>query len=144
MEENTLDNNTGFTDEESRRLEETYNYRKKILEQAFSNNNVPKEPRDIEVINGVLNSIDSAIQTAAKLRDTTAKTKLKQQDIQNRELELNTIAEILKNINNTANSNNTNRTLELPNNLPLDLVPGEADLEKTEIKLEEILQVDKE
>lgn len=131
MEENK--NAAVFTEEETARLEETYAFRKKMVEFAFRGEKVPDSAKDIEAINGVLNSMDSAIYNAANAR-------LKHQDTQNKEEALNAIAELLKSITDDATAlADPNRSLELPEDLPLDLVPGEAEIGRLDLKLEDVL-----
>ena len=132
MEE--IKNNTVYTEEECARLEETYNFRKRMVEYAFQGEKVPEDPKEVEAINSVLNSMDTAIHNAAS-------TRLKYQDTQNKEETLNAIAELLKSINDeTISLRDTNRVLDLPEDLPLELVPGEAEMGKIDIKLEDVIK----
>lgn len=124
-----------ITNEETKRLEDNYNYRKQMVENAFKNG-TPTEARDIEVINGVLNSMDKAIYDSVTSR-------LKHEENQNKGAILSVVSEALRTISNNKNNaiNNEDKMKELENlNLPLNIVEGELDINDRKFELNEILK----
>lgn len=124
-----------ITNEETKRLEDNYNYRKQMVENAFKNG-TPTEARDIEVINGVLNSMDKAIYDSVTSR-------LKHEENQNKGAILSVVSEALRTISNNKNNviNSEDRMKELENlNLPLNIVEGELDINDRKFELNEILK----
>lgn len=124
-----------ITNEETKRLEDNYNYRKQMVENAFKDG-TPTEARDIEVINGVLNSMDKAIYDSVTSR-------LKHEENQNKGAILSVVSEALRTISNNKNSviNSEDKMKELENlNLPLNIVEGELDINDRKFELNEILK----
>lgn len=128
------ENNNIITSQDRERLELTYSLRKRILDQAFSGERVPTEARDIEVINGVLNSMDKAVYDNINVR-------LKHQENQNKEAILEQVAATIKQLQ-TKKDNIVieNRSIVVDDNvIPLDLVEGETSLIQEQVTLSELL-----
>lgn len=133
------ENNNIITSQDRERLELTYSLRKRILDQAFSGERVPTEARDIEVINGVLNSMDKAVYDNINVR-------LKHQENQNKEAILEQVAATIKQIQTKKNNIvNENRSVMVEDNvIPLDLVKGETSLIQEQVTLSELLAKENE
>lgn len=128
------ENNNIITSQDRERLELTYSLRKRILDQAFSGERVPTEARDIEVINGVLNSMDKAVYDNINVR-------LKHQENQNKEAILEQVAATIKQLQ-TKKDNIVieNRSIVVDDDvIPLDLVEGETSLIQEQVTLSELL-----
>lgn len=129
-----MDNNSILTNEEQDILKMTEEYRKKILHRAFEHG-APEKASDIEAINSVLSSMDKAAYDAAN-------TRLKHQDTQNSSVILDTIAEVIKTVQNQkqefAIRNEQVRQISIPEEHQVtDIVPGELKTEKDELTLAE-------
>ena len=126
--------NSVVTQQDQERLELTYTLRKKILDHAFAGEKVPTEARDIEVINGVLNSMDKAVYDNINAR-------LKYQENQNKEAILEQVAETIKQIHSkSSNIVIDNRQVVVDDSaIPLDIVDGETSLQQQQVTLAEIL-----
>lgn len=118
---------------EQERLEQSYNFRKRMVDEAFKES-VPTSARDMEVINGILNSMDKAVYDNVNVR-------LKQQDIMNKEATLEIVAEALRKVHNAKQSNvQPDRQVELEDKLiPTDIVEGEMDIVPVSVTLNDIL-----
>ena len=128
-----MENNI-YTEEERKRLEDNYNYRSKMVQYAFSNGQIPDNPKEIEAINSVLNSMDKAIVDAATNR-------LKQQENMNKDATLNIVSDMIKTIHKQQLElkqvkRNTNIEDEY---IPTDIVAGERDIIPENITLDDIM-----
>lgn len=126
--------NAFISDVEKSRLEETYKYRKQILERAFNGERVPNDPKEIEAINSVLNSIDKSIYDMANSR-------LKMKENQNKSEVVAAVAEALKKISSSKDTTiNKPKLTELGDAYtPLDIVKGEMDIGPAQLTIDEIL-----
>ena len=124
-----------FTATEQQRLDDNYAFRKRMIDRAFAEGNVPDSAKDIEAINGVLNSMDKAIYDNANAR-------LKQQENQNKEAILDLVAESIKVIHSQKSKHTTQEhETEIDNKfVPLDVVDGEQDLAPESITLDQIMR----
>jgi hypothetical protein len=131
--------NTGlFSEEDQYRLEESYKYRKKILEEAFRDGDIPRDPKEIEAVNNVLNSMDKAIYDKAQ-------AKLKYQDTQNKEATLQMVAATLKSVQEQKLQHQGETILEaIVDETPLEVVKDELSIGVDQIPLNEILNEDEE
>lgn len=130
-----MQNDSSFiSDLEKSRLEETYSYRKRILERAFTENRVPNDPKEIEAINSVLNAIDKSVYDMANSR-------LKMKENQNKSEVVAAVAEALKKISSSKDTTiNKNKITELGDEYtPLDIVKGEMDIGPAQLTIDEIL-----
>ena len=122
-----------LTDEESLNLSENYAYRKKMVEEAFRTG-IPDSPKDIEAINGVLNSMDKSIYDNVTAR-------LKHQENQNKGAIISAVSEALRNISNSKEASlrleKINDVTELE--LPIDTVEGELEIGDKKFSLNEII-----
>lgn len=123
-----------FSQQDKERLETTYQYRKKILEEAFKDGDIPTNPKEIEAINNVLSSMDKAIYDKAQ-------ADLKYRDSQNKEATLTMVAESLRAIQeNKAKVNDKPLITDIgEDHIPLDIVKGELEIGIDQIGLNEIL-----
>lgn len=117
-----------ITDEEARRLEDNYNYRKLMIDRAFKNG-APSEARDMEVVNGILNSMDKAVYDNVNSR-------LKHEENQNKGAILSAVSEALKSISKNKSVHNNNETLKELEVLDFQLNPVEGELEMDDRKFE--------
>lgn len=124
-----------FTQEDKERLEQSYQYRKLIVEAAFKEGRVPDRDKDIEAINSVLNSMDKSIYDRMNI-------KLKHQENQSREAVLDMVSEALRLAQTSKNQIPVQQpTLELSNDLtPTEFVPGELEINPQPITLDEIMK----
>lgn len=124
-----------FTQEDKERLEQSYQYRKLIVEAAFKEGRVPDSDKDIEAINSVLNSMDKSIYDRMNI-------KLKHQENQSREAVLDMVSEALRLVQTNKNQIPVQQpTLELSNDLtPTEFVPGELEINPQPITLDEIMK----
>lgn len=125
-----------LTTSEQERLEKSYEYRKLMVEEAFKNG-VPTDSRNVEVINGVLNSMDKAIYDTANVR-------LKQQENMNKEATLEIVAAALREVHNSKQANvKQDRVIEVDDKIiPQDIVEGEMDLTPATVTLNDILNTE--
>lgn len=123
-----------YTQEEQKRLEDNYNYRKKMVDFAFRDGLIPDGPKDVEAINNVLNSMDKAIVDAANAR-------LKQQETMNKETTLNIVADMVKTIHKQQlEHKQQNRVLDVDDKfIPTNTVEGETDIIPENLNLDDIL-----
>lgn len=123
-----------ITDEEAKRLEDNYNYRKLMVEKAFLDG-PPEGAKDIEAINGVLNSMDKAIYD-------TVNSRLKHEENQNKGAIISAVSEALRSISNSKNNSNNEESLKMLEslNLPLDTVEGELEIGDKKFELNEIMK----
>lgn len=128
-----------FSEQAKERLEATYQYRQKILEKAFEEGDVPTDPKEIEAINNVLNSIDKSIYDRAT-------ADLKYQDSQNKEAVIQMVAATLKNVQQQKlkHQNDIVITDIGEDKIPIDLVKDELRIGVDQIALSEILDEDEE
>lgn len=128
-----------FSEQAKARLEQTYEYRKKILDRAFEGDDVPTDPKEVEAINNVLNSIDKSIYDRAM-------ADIKYQDTQNKEAARAMVADTLRNIqeNKIKNVKSELITDIGENNIPIDLVKDELKIGVDQIQLSEILDEEDE
>ena len=124
-----------FTQEDNERLEATYNYRRRIVEQAFADDRVPTSSKEIEAINTVLSAMDKSIYDRTNI-------KLKHQENQSREAILDMVGEALRMVSiNKASIQPGVRELELSADLvPTEFVPGELEMQTQQVTLDEIMQ----
>lgn len=130
-----MQNDSNFiSDLEKSRLEETYKYRKRILERAFTEDRVPNDPKEIEAINSVLNAIDKSVYDMANSR-------LKMKENQNKSEVVAAVAEALKKISSSKDTTiNKEKITELGQEYtPLDIVKGEMDIGPAQLTIDEIL-----
>lgn len=131
-------NNGLFSQEDESRLEKTYQYRQKILDEAFRDNDVPRDPKEIEAVNNVLNAMDKSIYDKAQAR-------LKYQDTQNKEATLQMVAATLKNVQeNKLKHVGEVIITTIEDDTPLDLVKDELSIGVDQIPLSEILDEEEE
>ena len=125
-----------LTPSEQERLEKSYEYRKLMVEEAFKNG-VPTDSRNVEVINGVLNSMDKAIYDTANVR-------LKQQENMNKEATLEIVTAALREVHNAKQANvKTDRIIDVDDKvIPQDVVEGEMDLTPATVTLNDILNTE--
>ena len=125
-----------LTPSEQERLEKSYEYRKLMVEEAFKNG-VPTDSRNVEVINGVLNSMDKAIYDTANVR-------LKQQENMNKEATLEIVAAALREVHNAKQASvKTERVIDVDDKvIPQDVVEGEMDLTPATVTLNDILNTE--
>lgn len=130
-----MNDNAFLSEIEKQRLEDNYNYRKKIVENAFANDKIPRGPKDIEAINGVLNSMDKIINDMANNR-------LKLKENQDKSSVVLAVAEALKKISSSKEKNiNPTRVIEISEEyIPLDIVNGETTIGTTQINLSDVLE----
>lgn len=130
-----MNDNAFLSEIEKQRLEDNYNYRKKIIENAFANDKIPRDPKDIEAINGVLNSMDKIINDMANNR-------LKLKENQDKSSVVLAVAEALKKISSSKEKNiNPTRVIEISEEyIPLDIVNGETTIGTTQINLSDVLE----
>lgn len=130
-----MNDNAFLSEIEKQRLEDNYNYRKKIVENAFANDKIPRDPKDIEAINGVLNSMDKIINDMANNR-------LKLKENQDKSSVVLAVAEALKKISSSKEKNiNPTRVIEISEEyIPLDIVNGETTIGTTQINLSDVLE----
>lgn len=128
-----------FSEQAKERLEATYQYRQKILEKAFEEGDVPTDPKEIEAINNVLNSIDKSIYDRAT-------ADLKYQDSQNKEAVIQMVATTLKNVQQQKLKHQNDEVITDigEDKIPLDLVKDELRIGVDQIALSEILDEDEE
>ena len=125
-----------LTPSEQERLEKSYEYRKLMVEEAFKNG-VPTDSRNVEVINGVLNSMDKAIYDNANVR-------LKQQENMNKEATLEIVTAALREVHNAKQASvKTDRVIDVDDKvIPQDVVDGEMDLTPATVTLNDILNTE--
>lgn len=125
-----------LTPSEQERLEKSYEYRKLMVEEAFKNG-VPTDSRNVEVINGVLNSMDKAIYDTANVR-------LKQQENMNKEATLEIVTAALREVHNAKQASvKTDRVIDVDDKvIPQDVVEGEMDLTPATVTLNDILNTE--
>lgn len=125
-----------LTPSEQERLEKSYEYRKLMVEEAFKNG-VPTDSRNVEVINGVLNSMDKAIYDTANVR-------LKQQENMNKEATLEIVTAALREVHNAKQASvKTDRVIDVDDKvIPQDVVDGEMDLTPATVTLNDILNTE--
>ena len=125
-----------LTPSEQERLEKSYEYRKLMVEEAFKNG-VPTDSRNVEVINGVLNSMDKAIYDTANVR-------LKQQENMNKEATLEIVTAALREVHNAKQASvKTDRVIDVDDKvIPQDVVDGEMDLAPATVTLNDILNTE--
>lgn len=130
-----MNDNAFLSEIEKQRLEDNYNYRKKIVENAFANDKIPRGPKDIEAINSVLNSMDKIINDMANNR-------LKLKENQDKSSVVLAVAEALKKISSSKEKNiNPTRVIEISEEyIPLDIVNGETTIGTTQINLSDVLE----
>ena len=130
-----MNDNAFLSEIEKQRLEDNYNYRKKIIENAFANDKIPRGPKDIEAINSVLNSMDKIINDMANNR-------LKLKENQDKSSVVLAVAEALKKISSSKEKNiNPTRVIEISEEyIPLDIVNGETTIGTTQINLSDVLE----
>ena len=130
-----MNDNAFLSEIEKQRLEDNYNYRKKIVEDAFANDKIPRDPKDIEAINSVLNSMDKIINDMANNR-------LKLKENQDKSSVVLAVAEALKKISSSKEKNiNPTRVIEISEEyIPLDIVNGETTIGTTQINLSDVLE----
>ena len=130
-----MNDNAFLSEIEKQRLEDNYNYRKKIIENAFANDKIPRDPKDIEAINSVLNSMDKIINDMANNR-------LKLKENQDKSSVVLAVAEALKKISSSKEKNiNPTRVIEISEEyIPLDIVNGETTIGTTQINLSDVLE----
>lgn len=130
-----MNDNAFLSEIEKQRLEDNYNYRKKIVENAFANDKIPRGPQDIEAINSVLNSMDKIINDMANNR-------LKLKENQDKSSVVLAVAEALKKISSSKEKNiNPTRVIEISEEyIPLDIVNGETTIGTTQINLSDVLE----
>lgn len=130
-----MNDNAFLSEIEKQRLEDNYNYRKKIVENAFANDKIPRDPKDIEAINSVLNSMDKIINDMANNR-------LKLKENQDKSSVVLAVAEALKKISSSKEKNiNPTRVIEISEEyIPLDIVNGETTIGTTQINLSDVLE----
>lgn len=123
-----------FSEQAKERLEATYQYRQKILEKAFEEGDVPTDPKEIEAINNVLNSIDKSIYDRAT-------ADLKYQDSQNKEAVIQMVATTLKNVQQQKLKHQNDEVITDigEDKIPIDLVKDELRIGVDQIALSEIL-----
>ena len=126
--------NSVYTEEERKRLEDNYNYRSKMVQYAFSNGQIPEHPKEIEAINSVLNSMDKAIVDAATNR-------LKQQETMNKDATLNIVSDMIKAIHKQQlELKQIKRSTNIEDEyIPTDIVTGEKDIIPENITLDDIM-----
>lgn len=122
-----------LTPSEQERLEKSYEYRKLMVEEAFKNG-VPTDSRNVEVINGVLNSMDKAIYDTANVR-------LKQQENMTKEATLEIVTAALREVHIAKQASvKTDRVIDVDDKvIPQDVVEGEMDLTPATVTLNDIL-----
>lgn len=130
-----MNDNAFLSEIEKQRLEDNYNYRKKIVENAFANDKIPRGSKDIEAINSVLNSMDKIINDMANNR-------LKLKENQDKSSVVLAVAEALKKISSSKEKNiNPTRVIEISEEyIPLDIVNGETTIGTTQINLSDVLE----
>lgn len=127
-----------LTKEEQERLEFTYGLRRKILDNSFADGRIPVEHEEIEVLDGVMKSMDKQIFDKANAR-------LKQKENQTKEETLSAVAEALKRISSDKAKNiNSNRSIEVQDDIiPIETVEGEMDINPIQLNISDII-TDKE
>ena len=121
-----------ITEQENILLKENYQYRKKIIEEAFKDK-VPDNAKDIEAINGVLNSMDKSIYDSINSR-------LKHQENQNKGEIISMVSETLRLMSQRQKNN---QTTEQPKNvehvdIDLNIVDGEDSIGEHKFELRDI------
>lgn len=126
--------NTGiFSEEDKSRLESTYQFRKKILDEAFKDGDVPRDPKEIEAVNNVLNSIDKSIYDRSMAN-------LKYQDTQNKEAVISMVAATLKNVQEQKLQHASDTLITvIEDGTPLELVKDELSIGVDQIPLADII-----
>lgn len=127
-----------LTKEEQERLEFTYGLRRKILDNKFADGRIPNDYEEIEVLDGIMKSMDKQIFDKANAR-------LKQKENQTKEETLSAVAEALKRISSDKAKNiNSNRSIEVQDDIiPLETVEGEMDINPIQLNISDII-TDKE
>lgn len=127
-----------LTKEEQERLEFTYGLRRKILDNKFADGRIPNDYEEIEVLDGIMKSMDKQIFDKANAR-------LKQKENQTKEETLSAVAEALKRISSDKAKNiNSNRSIEVQDGIiPLETVEGEMDINPIQLNISDIIK-DKE
>ena len=123
-----------LTKEEQERLEFTYGLRRKILDNKFADGRIPNDHEEIEVLDGIMKSMDKQIFDKANAR-------LKQKENQTKEETLTAVAEALKRISSDKAKNiNSNRSIEVQDNImPLETVEGEMDINPIQLNISDII-----
>lgn len=124
-----------FTQADNERLEQSYQFRKQIVDFAFAEGRVPNSAKDIEAINSVLSAMDKSIYDKLNV-------KLKHQENQSREAILDMVSEALRTVAiQKANLTHQAPVLELQDELtPTEFVPGELEINPAPISLDEIMK----
>lgn len=127
-----------FTKEEQERLEYTYNLRRRILDKKFEDGRIPVGAEEIEVLDGVMKSIDKSIFDRANAR-------LKQKENQTKEETLTAVAEALKKISSDKAKNiNNDRSIDIEDDLmDIEVVKGELEMNPTQLTIADITSEEK-
>lgn len=124
-----------FSTEDLTRLEDSYKYRKLIVEEAFREGKIPNSSKSIEAINSVLTAMDKSIYDRMNI-------KLKHQENQSREAILDMVSEALRHVSAKQQALPEPEIVDmLPDNLTTnELVPGELETNPQPISLDDIMQ----
>ena len=129
-----MDNNSIYTQEEQDLLKLSQTTRKKIIED-MTKNGIPSY-KEVEVLNQVLASLDKSVNDAATIRQ-------KHQDNARAET-IASVVEILKQVKEQnalvagrENLDDVELDIEF---IPVDIVPGEQDMDQRQFTLDEMME----
>lgn len=130
-----MDNNSIYTQEEQDLLKLSQTTRKKIIED-MTKNGIPSY-KEVEVLNQVLASLDKSVNDAATIRQ-------KHQDSNARAETIASVVEILKQVKEQnalvagrENLDDVELDIEF---IPVDIVPGEQDMDQRQFTLYEMME----
>ena len=130
-----MDNNSIYTQEEQDLLKLSQTTRKKIIED-MTKNGIPSY-KEVEVLNQVLASLDKSVNDAATIRQ-------KHQDSNARAETIASVVEILKQVKEQnalvagrENLDDVELDIEF---IPVDIVPGEQDMDQRQLTLDEMME----
>lgn len=130
-----MDNNSIYTQEEQDLLKLSQTTRKKIIED-MTKNGIPSY-KEVEVLNQVLASLDKSVNDAATIRQ-------KHQDSNARAETIASVVEILKQVKEQnalvagrENLDDVELDIEF---IPVDIVPGEQDMDQRQFTLDEMME----
>lgn len=130
-----MDNNSIYTQEEQDLLKLSQTTRKKIIED-MTKNGIPSY-KEVEVLNQVLASLDKSVNDAATIRQ-------KHQDSNARAETIASVVEILKQVkeqNALVAGRESLDDVELDIEfIPVDIVPGEQDMDQRQFTLDEMME----
>jgi len=128
------DNNSIFTIEELEIMERTKKVRLDVI-TSMTKDRVPEKTNELRVLNEYMNSLDDTVQRSVANR-------LKHEETSSKEAIMMHVAATLQNINSSIPMAG-NRTTDLHDDyIPVDIVPGETDINPTKLLAGDFLPKD--